>query len=215
MRLRQPVKCVLSGGFSLKSARHRERARHALEPCLNDLVSLVLAFERPDLLLVSPRAPFDFPSGGYTWYDIIQEGVPNPQAFDESLTLFRKFVDEIKVGYPVDPDRMVLLGFSQGSVMAYATALSNPTSFLAVAALSGYIPLSSGLKFDLDKLSNRPFFISHGMYDEIIPPRFGREAAEFLKQAKAQVTFHEYMMGHQVSEATMLDLAHWLKAILP
>lgn len=181
----------------------------------NDLVPLVLSLERPDLLLISPRAPFTFPSGGYTWYDVVQEGVPNPQVFGQSLTLFQKFIDEITAGYPVDSDRLVLLGFSQGSVMAYATALSHPTSFRAVAALSGYIPLRSGLKFDLDKLNTLPFFISHGMYDEIIPTRFGRQAAEFLKEAKAQVTYREYAMGHQVSNETMLDLSRWLKAILP
>ena len=180
----------------------------------NDLVPLVLSLERPDLLLVSPRAPFPFPSGGFTWYDIIQEGVPNPEAFGVSLTLFQKFIDEIKAGYPVDPNRVILLGFSQGTVMAYATALSNPTSYQAVAALSGYIPLRSGLKFDLSKLDNRPFFISHGMNDEVIPLRFGREAAEFLKAANAQVTYREYLMGHQVSEDTMHHLSGWLRRVL-
>jgi phospholipase/carboxylesterase len=180
----------------------------------NDLVSLVLSLERPDAILISPRAPFPFPSGGFTWYDIMEEGVPNPEAFGVSLNLFRRFIDEIKAGYPVNPDRVTLLGFSQGTVMAYATALSNPTSFGAVAALSGYIPLRSGLTFDLSNLVGRPFFISHGTYDEIIPVKFGHEASEFLKNAGAQVTYREYLMGHQVSEEAMRDLASWLRLIL-
>lgn len=181
----------------------------------NDLVPLVLSLERSDLLLVSPRAPFPFPSGGFTWYDIIQEAVPNPEAFGVSLNLLRKFIDEIKTGYPVNPDQVILLGFSQGTVMAHAIALSNPASYRAVAALSGYIPLHSGLTFDLSKLKDRPFFISHGTYDEIIPAKFGREAAQFLKDAGAQVTYREYLMGHQVSEETMRDLTAWLRPILP
>jgi len=180
----------------------------------NDLVSLVLSLERADVILVSPRAPFPFPSGGFAWYDVVQEGVPNPEAFGVSLGLFHRFIDEIKAGYPVDPDRVILLGFSQGTVMVYATALLDPNSFRAVAALSGYIPLHSGLTFDMNNLKGRPFFISHGMHDEIIPPKFGREAAEFLKKTGAQVTYREYLMGHQVSEETMRDLAAWLKTIL-
>ena len=148
----------------------------------NDLVPLVLSLERADVLLVSPRAPFPFPSGGFTWYDIIEEATPDPKAFGVSLKLLRKFIDEIKAGYPVDPDRLVLVGFSQGTVMAHATALLNPASYLAVAALSGYIPLRSGLSFDLGGLKDRPFFISHGTYDELIPVKFGREAAQFLMQ---------------------------------
>jgi phospholipase/carboxylesterase len=180
----------------------------------NDLVPLVLSLERTDVLLVSPRAPFPFPSGGFAWYDILQEATPNPKALGVSLGLFRKFIYEIKVGYPIDPDRIILLGFSQGSVMAYATALSQPTEFRAVAALSGYIPLRSGLTFDLSKLGNYSFFISHGTYDQIIPAKLGRESAQFLKNAGAQVSYREYLMGHEVSEETMRDLAAWLKTIL-
>jgi phospholipase/carboxylesterase len=66
----------------------------------------------------------------------------------------------------------------------------------------------------MKNLKGRPFFISHGMHDEIIPPKFGREAAELLKKTGAQVTNREYLMGHQVSEETMRDLAAWLKTIL-
>jgi len=180
----------------------------------NDLVPLVLSLERSDLVLVSPRAPFPFPSGGFTWYDIIQEAVPDPESFGVSLTSFHRFIDEIKADYPIDPNRIILLGFSQGSVMAYALALSNPTLFRAVAALSGYIPLRSQLTFDLEKLKDRPFFISHGTYDEVIATRFGREAAQFLKDAGAQVTYREYLMGHQISQETMRDLEGWFKPIL-
>ena len=180
----------------------------------NDLVPLVLSLSLPNVLLVSPRAPFPYPYGGSTWYDLAQEGIPEPSSFRTSLDMFRKFVAEVKQGYPVDSERLLLLGFSQGTVMAYATALLDPTSFLGVAALSGYIPHRSGLPLKLANLNGFPVFISHGSDDSIIPTPFGRESAELLKSAGAVVTYREYPMGHEVNEDTMRDLSEWLHRIL-
>ncbi|HUK50600.1 MAG TPA: alpha/beta hydrolase-fold protein, partial [Terriglobales bacterium] len=180
----------------------------------NDLIPLVLELERTNITIISPRAPFPFPGGGFTWYDIIQEVTPNPKTFDVSLGLFRKFIDETMAAYPVDPDKLLLLGFSQGTVMSYSTALLHPESFRAVIALSGYIPLRSGLKFETSKLANFPFFISHGTYDQMIPLKYGQESVQFLKDAGAQVTYHEYSMAHEVRQETMRDLKNWLEQAL-
>ena len=180
----------------------------------NDLVPLVLSLSLPNVLVVSPRAPFPFPYGGFVWYDLADEVIPEPNTFRSSIDLLRKFIAEVKQGYPVDSERLLLLGFSQGTVMAYATALLVPTSFLGVAALSGYIPHRSGLPLKLANLNGFPVFISHGSDDLIIPTQFGRESAELLKRAGATVTYREYPMGHEVNEDTMRDLSEWLHSIL-
>ena len=180
----------------------------------NDLVPLVLSLSLPNVLLVAPRAPFPFPYGGFVWYDLGQEGIPEPNTFRTSIGTLQKFIEEVRQGYPVDTERLLLLGFSQGTVMAYATALSDPTSFLGVAALSGYIPHRSGLPLKLTALKGFRVFISHGTDDSIIPARLGREAFELLKRAGARVTYREYPMGHEVTENTMHDLGEWLRNIL-
>jgi len=180
----------------------------------NDLVPLVLSLSLPNVLLVSPRAPFPFPYGGFVWYDLAHESIPEPNTFRTSIGTLRKFVEEVKEGYPVDTERLLLLGFSQGTVMAYATALLDPTSFLGVAALSGYIPHQSGLPLKLTNLNGFPVFISHGTDDPIIPVRLGREASELLKRAGANVAYREYAMGHEVTENTMHDLSGWLRNVL-
>ena len=180
----------------------------------NDLVPVVLALEIPDLLLISPRAPFNFPYGGYAWYDLAQEGVPEPGTLRTSLGLLRKFVEEVKAGYPVDSERLILLGFSQGTMMAYSTALVNPAGFRGVVALSGFIPIRSNLPFQLTELNGFPVFISQGSNDVIIPPRYGREAARLLTEAGASVTYHEYPMGHEIREDTLRDLKQWIRSVL-
>ena len=180
----------------------------------NDLVPVVLALERSDVVLVTPRAPFAFPYGGYAWYNLGQEGVPDAEALRSSLGLFRKFVDEVKAAYPVDSKRLILLGFSQGTVMAYATALLDPPAFRGVAALSGYIPHRPGVALQLSKLTDFPVFISHGSSDMMMPVRLGRESAELLRNAGADVTYREYLMGHEVTEAVIRDLKEWTRKII-
>jgi len=176
-----------------------------------DLAPVVLALEIPDLLLVTPRAPFAFPYGGYAWYELGQDGVPAPETFQTSVGLIRKFIEEIKVGYPADPKQVVLLGFSQGTMMAYATALVNPSMFRGIAALSGYVPYRSNSPL---RLSGFPVFISHGSNDPIIPVRLGRETAKLLMDAGASVTYHEYLMGHEIREDTIRDLKQWVLKVL-
>jgi phospholipase/carboxylesterase len=180
----------------------------------NDLVPLVVSLSLPNVLLVSPRAPFPFPYGGFVWYDLAHEGIPEPNTFRTSIGMIQGFIEEVKRGYPVDTERLLLLGFSQGTVMAYAIALLEPTSFLGIAALSGYIPHRSGLPLKLTNLNDFPVFISHGTDDSIIPVRLGREAFELLKRARATVTYREYPMGHEVTENTMHDLSDWSRNIL-
>ena len=179
----------------------------------NDLVPLVLSLSLPNVLLVAPRAPFPFPYGGFAWYDLAHEGIPEPNSFRASIDMLQKFIGEVKQGYPIDSKRLLLLGFSQGTVMAYATALLDPTSFLGVAALSGYIPHRSGLPLKLTNLNGFPVFVSHGSEDSIIPTRLGREAAELLKRGGATVTYREYPVGHEVTDGTLHDLSEWSRNI--
>ena len=180
----------------------------------NDLATAVLALEIPDCILVTPRAPFAFPYGGYAWYGSDQEGVPDQESLRTSLGLLQKFVEDVKAGYPVDPKRLILLGFSQGTMMAYATAFANPSAYRGIAGLSGYIPSRSQLPLQLSNLAGFPVFISHGLNDMVIPVRFGREAAKLLTGAGAKVTYHEYLMGHEIREETIRDLKRWVTELI-
>ena len=180
-----------------------------------DLVPLVESLGFANTLVIAPRAPmlFNF-GGGYAWYDLSEEGIPHQQSFNESLTLLRRFLLEAKEGYPIDPTRLILLGFSQGAVMSYAAGLTEPGRIRAIVALSGYIPYKSGLSLQWDRVKEFCVFISHGEYDELIPVSLGRKSADMLTQAGAKVTYHEYRMGHEITEETLRDLRVWVVDVL-
>jgi len=179
-----------------------------------DLIPLVesLGF---DILVIAPRAPRLFEvGGGYTWYDLGEEGVPDPNSFRESLRLLQDFLIQIREGYPIGPTGLILLGFSQGAVMSYAAGLLDPTHVHGIVALSGYIPIRSNLPIKWSELKGFPVFVSHGAYDELIPLKLGKESAELLRNAGANVIFKEYTMGHQVTEQTLRDLTSWMRDVI-
>ena len=192
-------------------------ALHGRGANAGDLVPIVEMLDLKQVLLVTPQAPLRLDMGlmqGFEWYNLGAEWTPDPETFIPSLERFQRFLSEIKLNYPIDPDRLYLLGFSQGTVMAYGIGLQSPSQFKGIVGLSGYVPTRSQLPFQFNELGGFPIFISHGTYDEVIPVQLGREAAELLSKAGANVVYREYSMGHQVSEDTLKDLSDWTKKII-
>src|SRR6187399_908559 len=89
------------------------------------------ATELPDeYYVISARAPYDMMYGSYAWYAINFDADENKfsdidQAV-ESRDLIAGFIDELVAAYPIDKDEVTLVGFSQGSILSYAVALSYP-----------------------------------------------------------------------------------------
>ena len=186
-------------------------ALHGRGADYSDLLPLIEALNIPGVLVIAPRAPYTFMNSGFAWYGLQDEGIPSSDSFIPSLNRLRKFLREIRGIYPVDDKSVFLLGFSQGAVMAYAAGLEEPKAFKGIVALSGYIPTRSGLSLALENLSGLAVFISHGINDELIPVRYGREAAKILTEARADVLYREYSMGHQIIDETIGDLAKWMR----
>ncbi|MBI3241879.1 MAG: alpha/beta hydrolase [Chloroflexi bacterium] len=174
-----------------------------------DLISLAPYLD-DRLLWISPRAPLDL-MGGWEWYRLEGIGAPDQPSFDAALETLDRFITEAVAAYPVDPQRLFLLGFSQGSMMSYSFALTQPARVAGVIAQSGYIPLSSGLKVDEAGLKGKPFVITHGTHDPLLPVQWGRDSYETLKRLGAEVEFHEFRMGHNVSDESIEVIAEWMK----
>ncbi len=167
------------------------------------------------LLVISARAPYPFAySGGFTWYNLVEIGKPVLPMFTDSFHKLNQFIDDVKKGYPVDPSKIFLLGFSMGSIMSYALSLTRPSEFAGVIANSGYIPEDAGVTYDWGKKTTTPYFVAHGTQDPIIPVSMGQQAKKLLEAANISHVYKEYPMGHQISEESLSDMAEWLKVRL-
>lgn len=181
----------------------------------SDLLSL--GHELDDrLFVVSARAPFRFPWGGYAWYGLDPSGVgfPEPRGLESSLDLLRSFLGEIMEAYPIDPARFYTAGFSMGSVMAGTLGLVEPERVAGAMILSGYLPLHSGLAFRPDDATGHPFFQGHGSLDPVIPVSFGRETAEYLRGTPVDLTYREYPIAHAIGPQELDDMRSWMESAL-
>ncbi|MCX6122246.1 MAG: alpha/beta hydrolase-fold protein [Ignavibacteriales bacterium] len=176
----------------------------------NDLLGLASAFD-PRLLIVSVRAPYRFPYGGYTWFDLDEQNGVNTDQLMEGCGALIQCLDDIQQKYSVDSKRVFLFGFSMGAMMSLTVSLSNPHRFKGVVAHSGLLPQEDTLKYRWNDLDEISFFIAHGTYDPIVPVEFGRQAHQRFMDAKADVFYCEYPIQHTISEESLSDAADWLQ----
>lgn len=169
--------------------------------------------------VISARAPHPMPPYGNAWYSIHFDNDANKFSDDdeaiESRQLISKFIDELIETYPIDKNKVTLIGFSQGAILSYAVALSNPEKIQRVVALSGYInPAIISDGYTENDLSKLKFFISHGTVDQVIPVDWARKAPEFLNALGLDVVYKEYPVGHGVAPQNFYDFKSWLQQTL-
>ena len=165
-------------------------------------------------LVISARAPFPYPSGGYTWYDVGEIGAPQPETFRRSYNGLVTFLDEIRKGYPLDPKKLICFGFSMGAVMSYALALSRPEHFRGVSANSGYIAEGTFLTYRWQELNDTRVMITHGTQDPVIPISMARHARDLFTSSSAQLTYREYPAAHHLTEESLRDTTEWMTSVI-
>jgi phospholipase/carboxylesterase len=164
------------------------------------------------LVGVTPGGPLFLPPGGRHWYIVPRVGFPEPETFAASYGLLSGFLDGVAQQTGVPPERTILGGFSQGTVMAFALGLGRgrPTP-AGILALSGFIPTVTGWEAELER-PGMPVWIAHGRRDPVIPVEFARSARDRLERARLPVTYHESDAGHHVDPRVLAQLPDWVRA---
>ncbi|VVM72713.1 Carboxylesterase 2 [Pseudomonas fluorescens] len=168
---------------------------------------------------LSVRAPMPVQPSGFRWFT----KTPGNGEYDgvtadlqSSAALINDFVAKATAKYHTRPDRVFLVGFSQGAIMSYEVALRHPTLVRGIAALSGSLlpVLKAELKPD-ERLGGLAIFIGHGTQDQALPYASATRANEVLVGLGLKPEFHGYGgMNHTVSEAEVQDLKAWLETNL-
>ena len=119
-------------------------ALHGWGASAHDLIGLSPVLHGGGALVLCPQGPvaFQIAQGvlGFGWWPITRAARWTRGAFDRARGALRKFLDEAFARYPIERRKVVLLGFSQGGVMAYDLALSEPERFAGLVALSSWLP---------------------------------------------------------------------------
>jgi phospholipase/carboxylesterase len=174
------------------------------------------ASELPEeLFVISVRAPYSLEPYGHAWYAINFDAEQGKWSDDaqaiESREKIIKFIDEACKAYNLDTENVTLLGFSQGTILSYAVALSYPEKIKNVIALSGYINEKILIESFQDKdYSKLNFYCSHGQVDAVIPIEWAQRAPKFLEGLDISHIFEEFPVGHGVAPQNFYSFKDWL-----
>jgi phospholipase/carboxylesterase len=139
-------------------------------------------------ILIAIRGPAEVDEGKYQWGN----------DFDSLETEIIDALDEVIERHKVDEDRVVIAGFSQGALVAYAMAVRAPEVFCGLVPVGGTFRLESESDFDDEDLGDLRLFIMYGDEDVRNVLRTNRQAARRFKRAGATVETKVFEgLGHE------------------
>ena len=169
----------------------------------DDLMGLANAMAPyfPDTVFIAPDAPEKCAGNatGFQWFSVPQvDGASEEDAVSgmmKSATDLDAYLDQVMKDEGVAPDKTVLFGFSQGTMMALQVAPRRETSLAAVVGFSGSLMLPDALRNEV--VTKPPVMLLHGDKDEVVPP-------EALNKAE----FALDTLGFEVYAFVMENAAH-------
>lgn len=178
-----------------------------------DIISLSQIIGEQQLVYVAPEA------AGHSWYpcSFLAPVVDNEPGRTSALGVIAELIEGLGETTGIGPERIALLGFSQGACLALEFAARNPRRYGAVLALSGGLIGDTVVGEDYSgSLEQTPVFVGCSDIDPHIPLDRVRKSAAIMAGLGADVTERIYPgMGHTIVEdeiahvrrivATMLD----------
>jgi len=124
-------------------------------------------------------------SQGSTWS---LSGTPDSDLDTPQLLRMIEFVAE---SWPVDRDRMLLTGLSDGATFSLLSGLGENSPFSALAPASGVLHPMNFRNGNIERARGRRIYLIHGTLDWMFPIALARAAAGELEKAGADIAFHE------------------------
>ena len=158
----------------------------------NDLISLAqqIAPALPHTAFVAPHAPERCPGApqGRQWFALTMR---DPQELVRGVAAARPaldaFLDAEQARWDLDDDACILVGFSQGTMMALHTGPQRPKRLAGILGYSGLLADPAALTGDVRK---PPVMLVHGEADDLIPVAALFAAAQGLAAAEIPVEWH-------------------------
>ena len=57
---------------------------------------------------------------------------------------------------------------------------------------------------------SKPFLVTHGLYDQVLPIENGRASRALLETLPVDLTYREYAMAHEINAESLTDVTSWL-----
>ena len=170
----------------------------------NDLIGLAPYFQRvlPEALFISPNAPerYDMAPFGHQWFSLRDFGMEARQTgVLAAAPQLDRFLDEILAAEGLAEGNMVLIGFSQGTMMALHVGLRRERQLAGIIGYSGMLISPDRLAGEIR--SRPPVLLTHGDADQVLPVHALAQAAKALEEAGVPVrAVRRPALGHGIDE---------------
>ncbi len=146
--------------------------------------SVFMAVDAPERSMANPM--------GFQWFSIPWIDGSSEAAATEGLhrsaRLLDAFIDNALADEGLAPDRLILFGFSQGTMMSLHVAPRRPEPIAGVVGFSGRLMLPDTLS--AETLSRPPVLLIHGNIDDVVPFAEMQVAGETLQNSGFEVFGH-------------------------
>ena len=199
---------VLTLGPSLADARLAAILIHGRGASADDILGIAHELALPDVAYLAPEA------AGHTWYpySFLTNTEQNEPYLSSALLVIEGLVQNLEQqGLP--PERVVLMGFSQGACLTLEFAARHARRYAAIGAFSGGLIGPPGtVRAYPGSFDGTPVFIGCSDIDPHIPVERVRESAEVYRRMGATVDERIYKgMGHTINQAEIDAVRYLLK----
>ena len=174
----------------------------------DDLIGMAPYFQKvlPDALFVSPNAPFSFDlvppelQAGYQWFSLQDTSPASRLAGAQTAApIVDAFIDAQLAETGLTENKVALVGFSQGTMMALHVGLRRPNQ---LAGIIGYSGMLVGRELLADAIQSRPpVFLAHGDADDVVPVSSLDDAVAGLEAVGVSVMHHTSSgLGHGLDD---------------
>ena len=143
---------------------------------------------------------------GFSWFDIHADWSVDDGQVRESRAALAELIAHLLKQLAIPDDRLFLMGFSQGCLMALDTALRWPRRFAGVVGISGFLTMLDEYPAALGTSAKQQrILMTHGTYDGMIPIRFVRKQKDALLALGLALEWKEYEKEHTLDPTEELE----------
>jgi predicted esterase len=187
---------VLRAGSPVADARLVAIMIHGRGASAENILQLAREFHAADIAYLAPQA------AGSTWYpySFLSPIEQNEPGISSGLRVIERLIADV-TRQGIQPERIVLMGFSQGACLSLEFAARHPRQYAAIAGFSGGVIGPPGTPRDYAGTFDRtPVFLGCSDVDPHIPLERVHETAAVFRGMGASVDERIYPgMGHTVA----------------
>ncbi len=187
---------------------------HGFGSNMQDLFGLSPLFNQ-NWTCVSLQASIPVQYNGWAWAELDFQNIgklPKPEQMKIHQEKVFESIEQCIKKLDLDPNRINLLGFSQGASLSIYSGLKNPNTFNSVVALSGFFPVKEISKeVDREAIRGLELFMGHGRLDPVVPIGLGHDTKNGLIDIGVNPNYNEYDSEHTISNECLNDILKWLE----